>query len=136
MSDFNTQVIEEFRANGGKVGGPFEGAPMILMQTIGAKSGQVRTIPLVYSTDGDRLVVIASKGGAPTNPDWYFNLVTHPEITVEVGAETFKVNATEVHGEERDRLYAAQAEIIPGFLDYEKKAAGIRTIPVFVLERA
>ena len=98
MSDFNTQIIEEFHANAGKVGGPFQGAPMILLHTIGAKSGETRTIPLVYLTDGDHIAIIASKGGAPAHPDWYHNLVAHPEITVEVGADTYKVKATEVHG--------------------------------------
>jgi deazaflavin-dependent oxidoreductase (nitroreductase family) len=135
LSDFNTQVIEEFHANNGKVGGYFEGQNMLLLHTIGAKSGAVRTTPLVYTTDGEKLVIIASKGGAPEHPDWYRNLIAHPQVEVEVGTETFKVNATEVHGAERDRLYAGQVAVMPGFAEYEEKTKGIRTIPVMVLER-
>jgi len=135
LSDFNTQIIEEFHANAGKVGGPFQGAPMILLHTIGAKSGETRTIPLVYLTDGDHIAIIASKGGAPAHPDWYHNLVAHPEITVEVGADTYKVKATEVHGAERDRLFDAQVKIMPGFGEYAEKAKGFRTLPVFVLDK-
>ena len=135
MSDFNTQVIEEFRTNEGKVSGPFQGAPMILITALGAKSAPPRVFPLVYTTDGDRIVIIASKGGAPTHPDWYFNLVAHPDVTVEIGAEKFQAKATEVHGAERDRLFAAQGALMPNFLEYAEQAKGIRTIPVFVLER-
>lgn len=130
---FNQKVIDEFRANGGKCGPPFEGSPMILVTHTGAKSGKVRTSPLVHTTDGDRYVIIASKAGAPTNPDWYHNLKAHPEVTVEVGTETFQARAEEVHGAERDRLYDAQAEQLATFKDYAAKTT--RTIPVFVLTR-
>src|SRR5690348_14317356 len=106
MSDWNNQIITEFRANEGKVGGPFKGAPLLLLTTTGAKSGQPRTSPLMYLPDGERMLIFASKGGAPTNPDWYHNLMAHPQATVEVGTETFNVTATPVTGEERDRLYA------------------------------
>ncbi|MCA1724096.1 MAG: nitroreductase family deazaflavin-dependent oxidoreductase [Thermomicrobia bacterium] len=119
-NDFNQQVIAEFRANGGKVGGPFAGRSMLLLTTTGAKSGQPRTSPLVYTTDGDRIVIIASKGGAPTNPDWYRNLVAHPTATVELGTEKFQARATVIEGQERERLYDQQAA----------------QIPVIVLERA
>jgi deazaflavin-dependent oxidoreductase (nitroreductase family) len=132
-NDFNRQVIEEFRANGGKVGGPFAGSPMLLLTTTGAKSGQPRTTPLVYTTDGDRIVVIASKGGAPTNPDWYRNLVANPVATVERGGETFQVRAVITEGEERQRLFDQQAALMPGFAEYQKKTT--RQIPVVVLER-
>ena len=134
MAEFNKKVIEEFHANGGKVGGQFAGAPMIIITHKGAKSGTTYTSPLVYSKDGDRYVIIASKAGAPKNPSWYHNLVAHPEVTVEIGAEKFKARAKEVKGEERDRLFAAQAKMMPQFNDYAKKTS--RKIPVMVLERA
>src|SRR5690349_17542604 len=111
MAEFNQKVIEEFRTNGGKVGGAFAGAPMILVTHKGAKSGKTHTTPLVYSLDGDRFVIIASKAGAPTNPAWYHNLVAHPEATVEVGSERFTAKAVEVKGAERDRLFDAQAQL-------------------------
>ena len=107
MSDFNENVINEFRSNGGKVGGRFEGASMMLLTTTGAKSGQARTKPVVYTKDGDRFVIIASKAGAPTNPDWFHNLVANPEVTLEVGDERFPARATVTSGEERRRLYDA-----------------------------
>ena len=132
-NEFNTKIIAEFRANGGKVGPPFEGAPMVLLTSVGAKSGKQRVNPLVYTTDGDRYVIIASKGGAPTNPDWYYNVKANPEVTVEIGEETFAARATVAEPAERDRLFAAQAELMPGFKDYEK--ATDRVIPVVVLER-
>ncbi|GCE06514.1 nitroreductase family deazaflavin-dependent oxidoreductase [Dictyobacter aurantiacus] len=132
-NDWNTQIINEFRSNGGKVGGPFEGAPLLLLTSTGAKSGQQRTTPLVYLPEGERMVIFASKGGAPTNPDWYHNLKANPEATVEVGSETVKVKATEVTGEERDRLYSTQASINPGFAEYQQKTS--RLIPVIALER-
>jgi deazaflavin-dependent oxidoreductase (nitroreductase family) len=131
--DFNQQLIDEFRANGGQVGGMFAGQPMLILTTTGAKSGQPRTIPLVYTTAGDRIVVIASKGGAPTNPDWYHNLVANPQATVEVGAETFQARASVTSGDERERLFAAQAELMPGFAEYQRNTT--REIPVVVLER-
>ena len=136
MSEFdewNRKIIEEFHANGGKVGGEFAGAPLLLLTTTGAKSGKRRVNPLAYTTDGDRLVIIASKGGAPSNPDWYYNLVAHPQVTVEVGTQTFEATATVVADEERDLLYAKQAALMPGFAEYEKKTS--RKIPVVVLER-
>jgi deazaflavin-dependent oxidoreductase (nitroreductase family) len=132
-NDFNAKIIAEFRANGGKVGPPFEGAPMVLLTSTGAKSGQPRVNPLVYTTDGDRYVVVASKAGAPTNPDWYHNVKANPEVTLEIGEETFPARATIAEPAERDRLFAAQAELMPGFKDYEK--ATDRVIPVVVLER-
>ena len=135
MDDFNTKIINEFRANGGKVGPPFEGAPMVLLHTTGAKSGKERVNPLVYTRDGDRYVIIASKAGAPTNPDWYHNIKANPNVTVEIGEETFDVTATVIDsGDERDRLYNAQAELMPGFKEYEQ--ATDRVIPVVVLDRA
>ncbi len=133
MNDWNRQIIEKFRANGGKVGGQFEGASLLLLSTTGAKSGQRRTNPLVYTLDGDRLIIIASKGGAPSSPDWYYNLLAHPQATVEVGTEIFDVTAVVITGEERDRLYAQQARLMPGFAEYQAKTT--RVIPVVALER-
>lgn len=132
-SDWNRQIIEEFRANQGKVGGVWEGRRLLLLTTTGAKSGQRRTNPLAYLPDGDRLLIFASKAGMPTNPDWYHNLVAHPDVTVEVGAETYEATATVLTGEERDRLYAKQAEVSPAFADYQAKTT--RTIPVIALSR-
>ena len=132
-SEFNKKIIDEFRANGGKVGGMFAGANMILITTTGAKTGQQRTTPLVYSKDGARYVIIASMAGAPNNPDWYHNLRAHPTATVEVGAEKFTVKASVTSGEERERLYNAQAAQMSVFNEYRKKTT--RQIPVFVLER-
>src|ERR1700690_2055429 len=109
MNDFNAQIIEEFHANDGVVGGPFEGMPLLLLHHTGAKSGQSYTNPLAYRRDGDRYAIFASKAGAPTNPDWYYNLKANPEVTVEVGAETLSAVASEAEGDERDRIYAAQA---------------------------
>jgi deazaflavin-dependent oxidoreductase (nitroreductase family) len=131
--EFNSKVIEEFRANGGKVGGPFEGASLLLLTTTGAKSGQPRTSPLVYTTDGDRIVIIASMAGAPTNPAWYHNVSAHPEATVEIGTETIKVRAHDAEGAERQRLYDAQAEMMPAFKEYAAKTE--RVIPVVLLDR-
>jgi deazaflavin-dependent oxidoreductase (nitroreductase family) len=131
-NEFNTNLINEFRANGGKVSGQFAGAPMILITTKGAKSGQERTTPLVYTRDGDNYVIIASKGGAPTHPAWYHNLVANPEATAEVGTEKFRVRARVAQGEERQRLYDAQAALMPNFAEYQKKTT--RQIPVVVLE--
>lgn len=133
-SNFNQQIIDEFRANGGKVGGMFEGAPMLLLTTTGARSGQSRVSPLVYTTDGDRMVIIASKGGAPTNPDWFHNLRANPEVTLEVGTETFPARASVPDGEERQRLWDQMAAQMPGFGDYQRNTT--REIPVVVLERA
>ena len=132
-SNFNQQIIDEFRANGGKVGGMFEGAPMLLLTTVGARSGQPRVSPLVYTSDGDRMVIIASKGGAPTNPDWYHNLRANPEVTLEVGTETFPARASVPEGAERQRLFDHMAAQMPGFADYQRNTS--RQIPVVVLER-
>jgi deazaflavin-dependent oxidoreductase (nitroreductase family) len=133
MSDYNQRLVEEFRANNGKVGGQFANSPLMVLTTIGAKSGLPRTIPLVYTKDGDRLVIIASKGGAPTNPDWYHNLVANPTATVELPGETFQARAVIAEDAERDRLFAQQAEQMPGFADYQRNTT--RQIPVVVLER-
>lgn len=132
-NDWNSKIIEEFRANEGKVGGPFEGGTLLLLTTTGAKSGKQRVNPLAYLPDGDRYVIFASKAGAPTNPDWYHNLVAHPQVKLEVGTEAFEATATEVTGEERDQLYARIVKRMPGFGDYEKKTT--RKIPVITLER-
>ena len=129
--DFNAKVIEEFRANEGRVGGPFGGMELLLLHHTGARSGTGRTNPLAYMKDGDRYVIFASKGGAPTNPDWYYNIKAHPDTTIEVGTETLPVAVSEATGEERDRLFAAQAERSPQFAEYQEKAG--RTIPVMIL---
>ena len=133
MNDFNRGVIEEFRANHGKVGGGFAGAPVVLLTTTGAKSGEKRLNPLVALVDGDKMYVIASKAGAPTSPDWYHNLVANPEVEVEFGDDKFSAVASTVEGPERDRIYAKQVEVFPGFGDYEK--ATDRVIPVVELRR-
>ncbi len=133
-NDFNTQIINEFRQNAGKVGGPFEGAPMLLLHTTGAKSGAERVNPVVYQPLADgAMAVFASKGGAPTNPDWYHNLVAHPDVTVEVGTETVTATARVAQGEERDRIWTKQKQAAPGFAEYERKTA--REIPVVIIER-
>jgi deazaflavin-dependent oxidoreductase (nitroreductase family) len=132
MDDFNKAVIEEFRANNGKVGGHFEGAPVLLLTATGAKSGQQRTTPVMYLPDGDRMVVFASKAGADTNPAWFHNLVANPAATVEVGPDTVEVQALVTQGEERERLFRKQAELFPQFADYEQKTT--REIPVVALE--
>src|ERR1700730_12354467 len=130
---WNTQVIEQFRANGGKVGGQFEGAPLLLLTTTGAKSGKRRVHPMMYLPEGDRLFVFASKAGAPTNPDWYHNLVAHPDASVEVGPDSYDVTATVLEGAERDRVFAEQSRRYPGFAEYQ--AGTERTIPVVALDR-
>src|SRR6185295_8197770 len=117
--DWNKHIIEEFRANGGKVGGGFEGRPLLLLHTTGAKSGQPRVNPVAYVTDDDHLVVIASKGGAPSNPDWYYNLVANPLATVEVGTEKFQVRASVTTEPDRTRLYQKMVSVMPGFAEYE-----------------
>ncbi|MCW2719978.1 nitroreductase family deazaflavin-dependent oxidoreductase [Pseudonocardia sp.] len=135
MSDWNDKIIAEFRANEGRVGGPFEGAPMILIHHLGAKSGTERVTPLRSFPEPDgRFVIIASKAGAPTNPDWYHNLKAHPVIDVEVGTETFPVVASEVDGAERDEIWSRIVADSPGFGEYQEKTT--RTIPVFMLTRA
>lgn len=133
QSDFNKQIIEEFRANGGETSGVFKGRPLLLLTTTGAKSGESRTTPLVYTKDGDKVVVIASMGGAPKHPAWYLNLSANPGVIVELGTEKFEASASPVEGAERDRLYAKQAEMMPAFTEYEQKTT--RRIPVVVLNR-
>ena len=133
MSDFNDAVIAEFRENHGKVGGSFEGAPLLLLHSVGAKSGQTRVSPMMYLPDGDRFLVFASKGGAPDKPDWYHNLKANPDATIEVGDDTVDVRAEELPRAERDEKYAEQAALFPGFADYEKKTD--RVIPVLALTR-
>jgi deazaflavin-dependent oxidoreductase (nitroreductase family) len=132
-TNFNQDIIDQFRANNGTmVSGMFKGAPLLLLTSTGAKSGQTRLNPLAYSRDGDRYVIIASKNGAPTNPDWYHNVVAHPEVTVEVGPDRFPARAVVAEGAERDRLYSAQAALMPGFAEYERKTT--RRIPVVILQ--
>lgn len=133
---FNQQVIDEFRANDGVCGGPFEGAPMVLITMTGAKSGRELCSPLVHTTDGADVIIIASKGGAPEHPNWFHNLVANPAVTVEVGTETWEATAVLTEGEERTRLFTAQAALMDNFAEYEKSAteAG-RVIPVFRLVR-
>ena len=131
--DFNGKVIAEFRENGGKVGGMFEGRPMIIVHSIGAKSGAARETPLVYFGEGDRIFVFASKGGAPQNPAWYHNLVAHPRVKVEVGSETYEVTARVLAGAERDEYFDKQVAVMPNFGDYAANTT--RTIPVIELER-
>ncbi len=132
-NDWNKKIIEEFRANGGNVGGSFAGKPLLLLHTTGAKSGQQRVNPVAYTTDGERLVVVASKAGALTNPDWYHNLVANPLVTVEVGTEQFQVQATVSTEPERTRLYNQMATERPTFAEYQRNTT--RLIPVVVLAR-
>ena len=120
-NDRNIAIIKEFRANAGKVGGPFAGRSLLLLHTIGAKTGQQRINPVACTTDGDRLVIIASKGGAPTNPDWYHNLLAHPLVTVEVGTEQFQVLATISAEPERTRLYDKMVEAMPALASIGKR---------------
>jgi deazaflavin-dependent oxidoreductase (nitroreductase family) len=131
--NWNQPIIEEFRANDGRVGGYFAGAPMILIHAIGARSGMERVNPLVYLPDGEDMIIAATKGGSPTNPDWYHNVKAHPRIQVEVGTETFPVEATEVTGAERDELWRRFVELRPSFAEYETKTT--RLIPMFRLTR-
>ncbi len=133
QNTYNRQLIEEFRANRGKSGGPMEGRPLLLLTTTGAKSGQLRTTPMMYIPDGDRLLVIASNAGAPVHPDWYRNLVAYPEVTVEVGNEIFEAIAIVTEGPERQRLWTRVVELYPFFADHQAKVT--RQIPVIVLER-
>ncbi len=130
-ADFNERIIEEFRANEGRVGGSFEGNPLLLLHHTGARSGNGRINPLAYLSDGERYIVFASKGGAPTNPDWYHNLKAQPNATIEVGTDTIDVVASEATGEERERLFRIQAERVPQFAEYQKRIK--RLIPVIVL---
>lgn len=132
VNDWNKQIIDEFRAHGGKVGGQFEGAPLLLLHTTGAKTGQARVNPMMYLADGDDHVVFASKAGAPTNPDWYHNLVANRRASIEVGDATINVVARVADGDTRERLWSTQKDRYSGFADYEAKTD--RQIPVVVLE--
>ncbi|GAB2685575.1 nitroreductase family deazaflavin-dependent oxidoreductase [Nocardia thraciensis] len=137
-NDWNTGIIEEFRANHGRVGGPFEGAPMALLHHRGRKSGREFVTPMMYlpaERDPETVYVFASKAGAPTNPDWYYNLTVSGKAEVEIGTEQYPVTVAEITGDERDLIYAEQASRYPGFAEYEEKTAGIRTIPVLALRR-
>jgi deazaflavin-dependent oxidoreductase (nitroreductase family) len=131
-NDRNQKIIDEFRANAGKVGGRFEGKSLLLLHTKGAKSKKERINPVAYVKDDGRLVVIASKGGAPTNPDWYYNILTNPDVSVEVGTEKFQAHAMVAEEPERTRLYDKMVEVNPAFADYRNKTA--RKIPVIVLK--
>jgi deazaflavin-dependent oxidoreductase (nitroreductase family) len=134
VSDWNTKIIEEFRANEGKVGGQFAGAPLLLLHTTGARSGRERVNPMMYLDLDGRRYVFASKAGADTNPDWYRNLVAHPEVTVEVGTESYAATAVPLTGEERDRIYDEQARRYNGFAEYAERTE--RVIPVVELRPA
>jgi len=131
---YNADNIAEFRKNHGKVGGYFEGAPLLLLNTIGRRSGKIHVTPVMYLKDGERLLVFASKGGADTHPDWYFNLKAHSDFKIEIGDETVDVHAEEVTGSERDTLYNRQVALYPRFGEYQQKTK--RIIPVVVLTRA
>ena len=133
MSDYNTKIIEEFRANAGRLGGDWEGRDLLILTTTGRKSGRKHTVPMVFTRDGERLLVYASKAGAPTHPDWYLNLVADPHVVIEVGQDRYDAIATPLEGEERDREFAAQAARDPVFADYAKKTD--RVIPVVALTR-
>jgi deazaflavin-dependent oxidoreductase (nitroreductase family) len=138
VSDWNTKVIEEFRANEGRVGGDFAGAPLTLVHHRGRTSGREFVAPMMYLADDEdprTIYVFASKAGAPSHPDWYHNLVAAGATDVEVGTETYPATVTELTGAERDRVYAEQARRYPGFAEYEQKTAGVRTIPVLALRR-
>ena len=136
VMSWNANIIDEFRGNEGRVGGMFEGAPILLLHTTGRRSGEERVNPLVYLPDGDRWVVFASKAGHPYHPHWLLNLEANPDAAIEVGTETMPVRATVLRdGPERDELYARQVAVRPQFGEYELKTAGKRTIPVIVLER-
>jgi len=132
-NNVNEMVITEFRSNGGKVSGDFANMPLLLLTTIGAKSGQARTTPLTYTTDEDHLVIIASKAGAPTNPDWYYNLLAHPVATVEIGGKRFQARAEVTEEPDRERLYTKMVKQLPGFAEYQRQTS--RKIPVLILER-
>jgi deazaflavin-dependent oxidoreductase (nitroreductase family) len=131
VADFNGSIITEFRANHGRVGGPFDGAPLLLLHTTGARSGGARVNPVMYLRDSSRYVVFGSKAGADSNPAWYYNLLAHPDAQIEVADSILDVHAVEVQGQERDDLYGKQAALYPGFAAYEKKTS--RTIPVMAL---
>ena len=132
-NNWNQAIIDEFRSNSGKVGGPFAGKTLLILHTVGARSGQERINPVAYVADGDRLVIVASKGGAPTNPDWYYNILAHPLVSVEVGTEQFQAQATITSEPERTRLFNQMVEMMPGFAEYQRKTT--RVIPVIILTR-
>jgi deazaflavin-dependent oxidoreductase (nitroreductase family) len=132
--DWNRKIIEEFRANDGKVGGPFDGAPLLLLHTTGARSGQERVSPVMYQDLGGPVAVFASKAGAPDNPDWYHNLRAHPAVTAEIGTETRSFQARVADADEREPIWTRQKTEYPGFADYETKTS--RQIPVVILEPA
>ena len=132
MTDWNTKIIEEFRGNGGKVGGPFEGAPLLLLHTTGAKTGREHVSPMMYRKVDGGYAVFASKGGAPTNPDWYHNLVTHPAVQAEIGTQTVDLTARVAGDAEREPIWTAQKSEYPGFAEYEQQTT--RQIPVVILE--
>ena len=133
-NDWNSKIIEEFRANAGKVGGNFAGAPLLLLHTTGARTGRERINPMMYQDLGGPVAVFASKAGQPTHPDWYHNLVAHPEVTAEIGSTTRTFRARTATGDERERIWAKQKKDYPGFADYESRTD--REIPVVVLEPA
>ena len=133
LNPFNRQIIEEFRANAGVVGGPFDGAPLLVLHSTGAKSGQTRLAPVVYQQAGDSWAIFASKAGADTNPDWYHNLVANPEATIEVGTDTVPVTARVLDDDERGPIWEQQKSVMPGFAEYEQKTT--RKIPVIVLDK-
>jgi deazaflavin-dependent oxidoreductase (nitroreductase family) len=132
MTDWNSKIIEEFRANGGKVGGQFEGAPLLLLHTVGARTGQQRVNPMMYQSVPGGYAVFASKAGAPINPDWYHNVLAHPRVTAEIGTTTVELEARVAEGEEREQIWSAQKAAYPGFADYERNTT--RQIPVIVLK--
>jgi deazaflavin-dependent oxidoreductase (nitroreductase family) len=134
MNDFNTKIIKEFRENGGVVGAPFEGSSLLILHTTGAKSGEVRENPVVYKDLGGSYAVFASKGGAPTNPDWYYNILAHPALEAEIGTETVPLTARVAGPEEREQIWVPWKTANPGFAEYEAKTT--RTIPVVILEPA
>ena len=134
MADYNSGIIKEFRANKGQVGGYFDHLKLLLLTVKGAKTGTLYTHPVAYTTDGDHLIIVASKGGADTNPAWYHNLLAHPDVTVEVGTDAFKAHATPAKGEERERLFDQHAAQYPQFNEYKQKTT--REIPVVILEKS
>jgi deazaflavin-dependent oxidoreductase (nitroreductase family) len=137
MSDWNQQIIDEFRANEGRVGGRFEGRTLLLLHHTGAKSGTECVNPVAYQRlSDDSVAVFASKGGAPKNPAWYYNLVAHPDVKVEIGTETFSAHAHVAEGAEREPIWEKQKRDLPGFAEYEEKTKGIREIPVVILDLA
>ncbi len=132
-NDFNRALINDLRKNGKPSGGPFKGSDLLILTTKGAKSGETRENPLVYTRDGERIVIVASKGGAPTHPAWFHNLRAHPDVTVELGGEKFQAKAHVIDGDEYERLYRQHADVNPGFHEYRRKTS--RKIPVVVLEK-